>query len=86
MIDIRDLGIVQTKAEYLESLDAWADAIEGGAVAHRIEPGFDAQSVTVTVCFRFTGNEVLNREVFTLEDDAVAGAVFEQIADDCSQF
>lgn len=86
VIDLRDLGITQTREEYLESLDIWADAVAGGAVAHRIEPGFDETSVSTTACFRFADNEVLNRETFTLEQGLIVNALFEQVADDCAGF
>lgn len=86
MIDLRDLGITQTREEFLESLAIWADAVAGGTVAHRIEPGFDETGVTATVCFRFADNEVLNRETFTLAQGLIVNALFEQIADDCTDF
>lgn len=86
VIDLRDLDITQTREEYLESLDIWADAVAGGSVAHRIEPGFDETSVSATVCFRFAGNEVLNRETFTLSEGLIVSALFEQIADNCTDF
>ncbi|MBO6554441.1 MAG: hypothetical protein JJ926_14330 [Roseitalea sp.] len=86
VIDLRDLGITQTREEYLESLDVWADAVAGGTVAHRIEPGFDESSVSATVCFRFADNEVLNRETFAIEQGLIVNALFEQIADDCAGF
>ncbi|MCR9121521.1 MAG: nuclear transport factor 2 family protein [Phyllobacteriaceae bacterium] len=86
VIDLRDLGITQTRDEYLESLDVWADAVAGGTVAHRIEPGYDATSVAATVCFRFADNEVLNRETFTLSDGLIVNAVFVQLGDDCTDF
>lgn len=86
VVDLRDLGIVQTRQEYLESLDVWADAVAGGAIAHRIEPGHDETSVAAIVCFRFSGNEVLNRETFTLANGLIVNAVFVQIGDDCADF
>jgi len=86
VIDLRDLGITQTREDYLESLDIWADAVAGGNVAHRIEPGFGETSVSAIVCFRFADNEVLNRETFSLEEGMIVGALFQQIADDCTNF
>lgn len=85
VIELTDLGVTQTGAEFLESLPEWGEAIAGGRIAHRIEAGASATSVSVTVCFRFDGNDMLARETFTL-DTRVTAMVSETLSDSCADF
>ncbi|MEO1746232.1 MAG: hypothetical protein AAFR13_06850 [Pseudomonadota bacterium] len=85
-IELRDLDLVQTRDEYLESFDGWRDAIEGGAVAFRID-SIDGDTSTVTVCYRFASQPILNAETITLDSDGtIAAIVAEQTADTCDSF
>jgi len=84
-IDLRYLGVVQTRAEFIESLDAWGDAIKGGEVLTRaVSAG--PQQVVVDVCYRFPSNQKVNRETFSIADQKVTRLVQEETAQDCSAF
>jgi len=55
-IEIRDLEIKQTSAEYVESLSQWEEAIEGGKLDYKftgeIENGYE-----MAVCYRFISGD-----------------------------
>lgn len=84
-IDLKDLGVVQTRDEFIESMDAWADAIDGGLIETKPAEGGE-EGVAVDVCYRFPGNQQRNREVFTLAGERIAGVVQEAVAADCDGF
>jgi hypothetical protein len=84
-IDLRDLGIVQTRDEFIESLDSWEDAMEGGSIETKTVESPEAAPI-VEVCYRFPANQQHNRETFTLDGATVAGVVQETIAGDCAGF
>jgi hypothetical protein len=84
-IDMRYLGIVQTRAEFIESLDAWGDAIKDGEVLTKTISA-NATTAIVDVCYRFPSNEKVNRETFTLESDKIIRLVQEESAQTCQSF
>ena len=84
-IELRDLGIVQTREEFLESLDAWNDATKGAILLTQVvssQGGIDV----VEVCYRFTSNEQLNRETYTYASGRIVAVVQEKIGDACTGF
>lgn len=86
-IELRDLGIVQTKGEFLDSLDAWAEANRDAEILTR--PGKntgDADAASVEVCYRFPSNEALFKETFRLEGEQIIESVQEQMAESCGEF
>jgi hypothetical protein len=84
-IDLRYLGIVQTRAEFIESLDAWGDAIKYGQVLTK-PVSADGKSAVVDVCYRFPSNEKVNRESFILAGDKIVRVVQEESAQTCDGF
>jgi hypothetical protein len=84
-VDLRYLGIVQTRAEFIESLDAWGDAIRDGKVLTKTVSA-DGQSAVVDVCYRFPSNEKVNRESFALQGDKIVRVVQEESAQSCDGF
>jgi hypothetical protein len=84
-VDLRYLGIVQTRAEFIESLDAWGDAIKEGEVLTKTISA-DAATAIVDVCYRFPSNEKVNRETFTIEADKIVRVVQEESAQTCQGF
>jgi hypothetical protein len=81
-IELRDLSITQTREEFLDSLDEWANANKDAQITARLEK-LDGQTVTMKVCYKFPSNELLEREVFTLEDEQIVSSVQEQISESC---
>ncbi|MDZ7822911.1 MAG: hypothetical protein U5K75_01940 [Ahrensia sp.] len=84
-IEVQDLGVTQTRSEFVESLDNWYDAISGGFVAHKIEEAA-SNNVTVLVCYNFGDNAMTTREILTVEAAMISKAVQTKIADDCTDF
>lgn len=86
-IDLRDLGIVQTKAEFLDSLDAWAEANKDAEILTRSgkETG-SPDTVAVEVCYRFPSNELLIEETFELAGEKITQSVQQQISESCDGF
>jgi hypothetical protein len=83
-IRLNDLDLVQTKAEFLASMDEWQDAIDGGSITHRILATEPDGVVAAHVCYRFLGSEQLNAERFTLRAGRIAISDQTAIADTCS--
>jgi hypothetical protein len=84
-ITLGDLDIIQTKAEFITSLDEWEDAMRGAAIRHAIDSDADGL-ITVSVCYKFPDNEALGREVFAFEGGKIVGSEQETIADTCESF
>lgn len=84
-ITLGDLDIVQTKAEFIASLDEWEDAMKGSTLRHAVET--DAGGlVTVSVCYIFPDNESLAREVFGFTSGRISSSEQETISDSCAEF
>ncbi len=85
VILLGDLDMEQTKAEFIESLDEWQDAMKGSSIRHKIEDA-GPESISVVVCYAFPDNETLGREVFRFENDRIKESVQSTIADSCADF
>lgn len=86
-IELKDYDIVQSKEEFVESLDVWEDAIENGSIAFKIdEDASSEENITTKVCYKFPSNELLTIETFIFDDGMIIKSIQETIADDCSDF
>ena len=84
-ITLGDLDIIQTKAEFITSLDEWEDAMKGATIRHEIDS--DAEGlITVSVCYKFPDNEALGREVFAFDGGKIVSSEQETIAESCESF
>lgn len=81
-IILGDLDIIQSREEFLSSMDDWKIAIEGGEVRHTITDTAD-DVITVEVCYDFTENNILMQERFALEAGLVIRQTQTQLGDDC---
>jgi hypothetical protein len=84
-ITLGDLDIEQSKAEFVASLDEWADAMKGSTIRHGIEKDEDGL-VTAIVCYKFPDNESLTREVFAFKGSQIESSEQETVADSCAEF
>lgn len=84
-INLGDLDIVQTKAEFIASLDEWEDAMKGSTLRHAVESDSDGV-VTELVCYKFPDNESLTRESFTIEAGQIVESNQETLSDSCAEF
>ena len=85
VILLEDIGIEQTKAEFVASLGEWRDAIDGGKVEFKIE-ATGAEGITTLVCYRFPESPMTVREVFTFTGEQIAKSTQAQVADNCDGF
>ena len=84
-VTLGDLDIVQTKAEFISSLDEWEDAMKGASIRHAIDKDEDGL-VTATVCYTFPDNEALAQEIFAFAGGKIISSEQETIADSCAEF
>lgn len=83
LVVLEDLGIEQTKDEFIAALDEWETAVEGAAIRYRQIDGGEDGMITVTVCYDFPDNQMLTRESFVLEGDTVLKSVQTGVSNDC---
>ena len=84
-IELKDIGVTQTGAEFVESLDEWGDAIKGGSIRHKITAD-TADTVRVTVCYAFTSSAMMTTESFAFVDKQIVSSVQETVATHCDSF
>ncbi len=84
-VELKDIGVTQTSAEFVASLDEWADAIKGGSIRHKIKAD-TADAVTVSVCYTFTSSAMMTSEKFVFADKQIISSVQETVATNCDGF
>ena len=84
-IELRDLGVIQTRQEFLDSLDEWEDATRGAILMTQMISSKDGIDV-VQVCYRFENNEQLNREIYHHADGIITSVIQELISKECKGF
>ena len=82
MIELKDLGVTQTKQEFIAALDEWAAATKDASLVYRYQ-SIEAAKAVVKVCYRFKNNETLIIETFTFANKQITGSVQEQKGEDC---
>jgi len=88
VINLEDLGVTQTKAEFIEALDEWEEVVKDANLAWQLEEGTeaDATQASVLVCYQFPDNEMMIREVFAFRDGKIASSVQTTAGDSCENF
>lgn len=84
-IKLDDLGIVQSKQEFIASIDQWKGAVAGAAIRHRIEKS-EAGVTTVVACYDFPNNDMLMQETFAVSDNRITASSQAAIAENCDGF
>jgi len=87
-IKLEDLGFTQTKKEFLDSLEEWADSVEGASFKWKLDPDapVDESQATALVCYSFPGNQLLVREGFTFADSKIVTSLQTIEGESCSGF
>lgn len=80
-----DVGIVQTKQDFIASIDEWQGAVTGAAIRHRIERSENGET-TVLACYDFPSNDMLMRETFTVAGGRIVASTQTAVAQDCSAY
>ncbi|UVK42406.1 nuclear transport factor 2 family protein [Mesorhizobium sp. AR07] len=84
-IKLEDLGIVQSKQEFIASIDEWQGAVAGAAIRHRIEKS-EGGVITVTACYDFPDNDMLMQETFAVTDNRITASSQAAIAENCDGY
>ena len=87
-IKLEDLGITQTKDEFLDSLEEWADSVEGATFKWKLDPqaSMDDKQATALVCYTFPQNQLLIREAFTFAGSKVVTSLQTTEGESCDGF
>ncbi|MDG4876824.1 nuclear transport factor 2 family protein [Mesorhizobium sp. WSM4935] len=80
-----DIGVVQTKEDFIASIDEWQGAVAGAAIRHRIEKSENGET-TVLACYDFPSNDTLMRETFTVAGGRIIASTQTAVAQDCSAY
>ncbi len=84
-IELRDLGIIQTREEFLNSLDEWNDATKGAILLTQMVSSQNGVDI-LNVCYRFENNEQLNRETYSYANGQIISVIQELIGTKCKGF
>jgi hypothetical protein len=84
-IKLDDLGVVQTKQEFIAAIDEWQGAVAGAAIRHRIEKA-EGGVTTVTACYDFPNNDMLMQETFAITDNRITASSQAAIAETCDAY
>jgi len=84
-IKLDDLGVVQTKQEFIASIDDWQGAVAGATIRHRIETS-EAGLTTVIAYYDFPSNDMLMRETFAVAGNRITASSQAAIAESCEAY
>ncbi|TPI11399.1 nuclear transport factor 2 family protein [Mesorhizobium sp. B4-1-3] len=80
-----DIGVVQSKQDFIASIDEWRGAVAGAAIRHRVEKSENGET-TVLACYDFPSNDTLIRETFTVAGGRIVASTQTAVAQDCSAY
>lgn len=81
-IHLEDLGVEQSKAEFIAALDEWETAAQDAEIRHNVE-GEENGMIAVAACYDFPDNELLVRELFRIDADKVVESIQSNLSEDC---
>jgi hypothetical protein len=84
-IKLDDLGVVQSKQEFIASIDEWQGAVAGAAIRHRIEKR-EAGVTSVIACYNFPNNDMLMHETFAIANDRITASTQKALAESCEAY
>ncbi|GLQ81691.1 hypothetical protein GCM10007881_52120 [Mesorhizobium huakuii] len=84
-ITLEDLGVVQSKQEFIAALDEWKGAVAGAAIRHRIEKS-EGGVTTVIACYDFPDNDMLMQETFAVAGNRITASSQAAIAENCEAY
>ena len=84
-IKLDDLGIVQSKQEFIASMDDWQGAVAGAAIRHRIARS-EGGVTTVIACYDFPSNDMLMQETFAVTDNRITASSQAAISETCDGY
>lgn len=84
-IRLDDIGVTQTKQEFLASMVEWQVAVKGATIRHKIEAEM-GDTVAVRTCYDFPNNDMTTRETFTTQDGVIVANTQMTIGENCDGF
>jgi hypothetical protein len=84
-IELKYLGLVQGRDEFIGSLGDWEQLAREGKILTRQVSSSDSSAV-VEVCYRFPEAEKMNRETFEIEGDQITRVTEEEAGAGCPGF
>ena len=81
-IILKEIQVIQSKDEFIESLDNWEDAAKGLSLFFSADRKGENEIVT-QVCYQFESNAFTNLETFTFENGKIVLQVQEKLRDGC---
>lgn len=85
LIALDDLGVTQSKSEFIDSMDEWETASSGATIRHRIETE-QGDTVSVLACYDFPGNDTLMRETFVISDSRIVANRQATVDETCNSY
>lgn len=82
---LEDIDAIQTKEEFLGSLDEWKNAVRGATVRHRIG-NTENGTITVFVCYQFPSNTAYTREIFNFRGTKIIESAQSSVGEACEGF
>ncbi|TPK61009.1 nuclear transport factor 2 family protein [Mesorhizobium sp. B2-4-19] len=84
-IKLDDLGIVQSKQEFIAAIGEWKGAVVGAEIRHRIEKS-EGGITTVIACYDFPDNDMLMQETFAVAGNRITASSQAAIAENCEAY
>lgn len=84
-IKLDDLGVEQSKAEFIASMDEWETAGADARIRHRVEKT-ESGVTTVIACYDFPANDILMRETFAIAGDLITASSQAAVAETCDAY
>lgn len=85
VVKLDDLGLEQSRGDFIGSMDEWATAVEGAQIRHKLEKDEDGVA-TVIACYDFPDNDILMRETFRIAGDKITESTQVTVADNCDAY
>ncbi|CAN7531422.1 DUF4440 domain-containing protein [Aminobacter sp. LjRoot7] len=84
-IRLDDIGVTQSKSEFIASMDEWQTAVKGANIRHKIEAEM-GDTVVVRTCYDFPNNDMTTRETFTTRSGLIVANTQMTIGENCDGF
>lgn len=85
VIKLEDLGMEQSRGDFISSMDEWESAVEGSQIRHKVEKS-EGGVTTVLACYDFPDNDILMRETFRIAGEKIAESTQVTVADNCDAY
>ncbi len=85
VVKLEDLGLEQSRGDFIGSMDEWATAVEGAQIRHKLEKD-EGGVATVIACYDFPDNDILMRETFRIAGDKITESTQVTVADNCDAY